>query len=49
MGLASWFAWLGDDIDKLKLILSMTKDAEQRKLLEEVITDLESKKNESDN
>ena len=49
MGLASWMIWLGEDIDKLKLVLSMTKDEEQKKLLEEVIADLESKKDESDN
>lgn len=49
MGLTSWMIWLGEDIDKLKLVLSMTKDEEQKKLLEEVIADLESKKDESDN
>lgn len=49
MGLTSWFTWLNDDIDKLKLVLSMTKDEEQKKLLETVIADLESKANESDN
>ena len=48
MGLGSWLLWLGEDIDKLKLVLSMTKDEEQKKLLEEVIADLESKKDESD-
>lgn len=48
MGLASWITWLGEDIDKLKVVLSMTKDEEQKKLLEEVIADLESKKDESD-
>ena len=48
MGLMSWITWLGEDIDKLKLVLSMTKDEEQKKLLEEVIADLESKKDESD-
>ncbi len=49
MGLGSWLLWLGEDIDKLKVVLSMTKDEEQKKLLEEVIADLESKKDESDN
>jgi hypothetical protein len=49
MGLASWLIWLGEDIDKLKLVLSMTKDEEQKKILEEVIADMESKANESDN
>lgn len=49
MGLTSWFTWLGEDIDKLKLVLSMTKDDEQKRLLEEVISNLEAKKNESHN
>lgn len=49
MGLTSWITWLGEDIDKLKLVLSMTKDAEQRKLLEEVILNLETKHNENNN
>lgn len=49
MGLGSWITWLGEDIDKLKMVLSMTKDEEQKKILEEVIADLESKKDESDN
>ena len=47
--ISSWIHWLGEDIDKLKLVLSMTKDEEQKKILEEVIADLESKKDESDN
>lgn len=49
MGLMSWIPWLSEEVDKLKLVLSMTKDEEQKKLLEEIIADLESKANESDN
>ena len=49
MGLTSWFTWLNDDIDKLKLVLSMTKNEEEKALLESVIADLESKANESNN
>ena len=48
MGLVGWWTWLGESVDKLKLVLSMTKDEEQKKLLEEIIADLESKANESD-
>jgi hypothetical protein len=46
MGLVSWFAWLGEEIDKLETVLSMTKDEEQRKILEEVISEMKSKAEE---
>lgn len=41
MGLAGWFHWLSEDVDKLKVVRSMTKDAEQLKILDEVIADIE--------
>ena len=43
MGLASWLIWLKEDIEDLKLVLSMTKDEEQRKILEKVISRMEEK------
>lgn len=43
MGEWGWFSWLGHDVDKLKMVRSMTKDAEQIKILDEVIADIESK------
>lgn len=46
MGEWGWFSWLGHNIDKLKLVRSATKDAEQIKLLDEVIADIESKMTE---
>lgn len=46
MGLTSWLIWLGDKVDKLETVLSMTKDEEQRKLLEEVISEMKSKAKE---
>ena len=46
MGLMSWFTWLGEEIDKLETVLSMTKDEEQRKILEEVISEMKSKAEE---
>ena len=50
MGLISgWIPWLNEDIDKLKLVLSMTKNEEEKELLKSVIADLESKANESNN
>ena len=44
MGSYGWFHWLSEELDKLKLVRSMTKDAEQIKILDEVIADIESKK-----
>lgn len=41
MGLVGWFSWLSEDVDKLKVVRSMTKDAEQIKILDEVIADIE--------
>lgn len=49
MGLISWIHWLSEEVDKLKVVLSLTKDEEQKKMLEEIIADLETKTNESDN
>ena len=43
MGDWGWFPWLSQDVDKLKLVRSATKDAEQIKILDEVIADIESK------
>lgn len=41
MGLVGWFSWLSEDVDKLKTVRAMTKDAEQIKILDEVIADIE--------
>ena len=41
MGASGWFHWLGEDVEKLKVVRSMTKDAEQIKILDEVIADIE--------
>lgn len=40
-----WFGagWLKDEIEKLKTLRSITKDAEQIKVLDEVIANLEKK------
>ena len=46
MGDWGWFHWLSQDVDKLKVIRSMTKDAEQLVLLDEVIAHIESKMEE---
>lgn len=46
MGSWGWFPWLSQDVDKLKTVRSMTKDAEQLILLDEVIADIESKMTE---
>lgn len=46
MGDWGWFHWLSQDVDKLKLVRSATKDAEQIKILDEVIADIESKMTE---
>lgn len=46
MGLVSWFAWLGEKVNKLETVLSMTKDEKQRKILEEVISEMKSKAEE---
>lgn len=43
MGSWGWFSWLGHDVDKLKTVRAMTKDAEQIKILDEVIAHIESK------
>lgn len=43
MGASGWFHWLGDDIDKLKIVRSTVKDPEQIKILDEVIADMEKK------
>ena len=43
MGLAGWMYWLGEHIDKLKAVRELTKDAEQLKLLDEMIAEAESK------
>ena len=43
MGEWGWFPWLSQDVDKLKMVRSMTTDAKQIKTLDEVIADIESK------
>ena len=47
MGEWGLFHWLSEDVDKLKLVRSMTKDAEQLKILDEVIAHIELKKDEN--
>lgn len=41
MGAWGIFHWLSEDVDKLKVVRSMTKDAEQIKMLDEIISDIE--------
>lgn len=48
MGEWGWFSWLSKDVDKLKVVRSMTTDEEQIKLLDEIIADLEAKSKEKD-
>lgn len=43
MGDWGWFSWLSQNVDKLKVVRSMTTDQEQLKLLDEIICDLENK------
>lgn len=43
MGEWGWFSWLSQNVDKLKVVRSMTTDQEQIKLLNEIIQDLENK------
>lgn len=43
MGDWGWFSWLSHNVDKLKVVRSMTTDQEQLKLLDEIIRDLENK------
>lgn len=45
MGLIGWFSWLGEDLDKLKALREITKDEKQLSILDEVIEDIEDKKN----
>lgn len=42
MGIFGW-VWLKDEVEKLKTLRSITKDAEQVKVLDEVIANLEKK------
>ena len=41
MGAWGIFHWLGEDLDKLKVLRSMTKNAEQISMLDEIIDDIE--------
>ena len=41
MGAWGVFHWLSADVDKLKVVRSITKDAEQIKMLDEIIEDIE--------
>jgi hypothetical protein len=45
MGLSGWWSWLSELVEKYKLQLEITKDPEQKKILENIIADLESKEN----
>lgn len=49
MGLIGLFSWLGEDLDKLKVLKSITKDSEQLAIIDEIINDIESKSNENQN
>ena len=46
MGLAGWMYWLGEQVDKLKQLRAMTKDAKQLKILDDMIAEAESKMEE---
>ena len=46
MGSWGWFPWLSQAVDKLKTVRAITKDAEQIKILDEVIAGIESKMKE---
>ena len=43
MGLAGWFSWMGEHLDKLKVLRSMTKDEKELKIIDEMIAELEAK------
>ena len=44
MGLAGWFSWMGEHLDKLKTLRDMTKNEEELKIIDEMIAGLEKKK-----
>lgn len=44
MGLAGWLGWMGEHLDKLKVLRSMTKDEKELKIIDEMIAELEAKK-----
>lgn len=46
MGLAGWLPWLSSHIDKLKTVREATKDAEQLKVLDEMIAEAEAQMEE---
>lgn len=46
MGTWGWFHWLSEQADKIKTVRDMTTDAEQLKILDELIEEFESKKEE---
>ena len=43
MGLTSWLAWLGEEVEKLKQLKAITKDEEQLKIIDEMIESAKSK------
>lgn len=43
MGLMSWLAWLGEEVEKLEELKAITKDKEQLKIIDEMIESAKSK------
>ena len=42
MGLVGLFHWLGEKVDELKTLRAMTNDAEQLKIIDAMIEDIEN-------
>lgn len=43
MGLGSWLAWLGEEIENLEALKAITKDEEQLKIINKMIESAKSK------
>ena len=48
MGLAGWFHWMSEEVDKYKLLRDMTKDENKKEAYDEIIKDLENKLTEQE-
>lgn len=47
MGLAGWFPWLGEEIEKLEVLKAITTDEKQLKIIDEMIESVKAKLEEN--